>query len=352
MANIGTYHWTVRQMVDNINSGKVTYDNYIQRSQVWKRPVCSLLIDTLINKYIVPPFYCAKLEDGTLDFLDGKQRSLAINQFINGDYALEGLDPFVDDDGNDIDLNGKFFSDLIEEHQNRIKDFVLDIIYIEDANPDLLNTTFLRINSGVQLKSFMKLRARAPYITEFNEIGKHPAIQNIMTLARKENKTDDLIAMQMYILLYTDIPSFVPADLEETIVHAELKQSQFKQMNEILDLAEAVVTNGFDPETKADKKIITKLKVQNHFIALIYLCSKVKDEDKVIDDSEAEKITNILKEFAAIENMEDQFSEEDMKKIDEYQEKNKEEIEKLGEEYSTALMALITCEGADKIKFE
>jgi hypothetical protein len=75
-------------------------------------------------------------------------------------------------------------------------------------------------------------------------------------------------------------------------------------------------------------------------------------EDKVIDDSEAEKITNILKEFAAIENMEDQFSEEEMKKIDEYQEKNKEEIEKLGEEYSTALMALITCEGADKIKFE
>jgi predicted glycosyl hydrolase (DUF1957 family) len=75
-------------------------------------------------------------------------------------------------------------------------------------------------------------------------------------------------------------------------------------------------------------------------------------EDKVIDDSEAEKISNILKEFSAFEDMETKFDEAQLKEIEEYQEKNKEELEKIGEAYANAIMAVMMCEGADKINIE
>ncbi len=283
--NIGKMSLTVRDFLKQIEKGNITYDNYIQRGDVWSEKDKSLLIDTILNRYIIPPMHFSKSNEGIYDAIDGRQRTTTIYKYVNNEFALSGLDPVMvdDDSGNEMDVNGLTFSELSEDMQNSIKDYVLDMIYVENCDQAVFNQMFMRINMGKPLKSFMKVRANCEYMDEFHELAGHPAIQRVMTPSRASNKTDDLIAMQMYILLYTDIPSFVPADIEETIVHAELKQSQFKQMNEILDLAEAVITNGFDPETKADKKIITKLKVQNHFIALIYLCSKVKDEDKVID---------------------------------------------------------------------
>jgi molecular chaperone GrpE (heat shock protein) len=76
--------------------------------------------------------------------------------------------------------------------------------------------------------------------------------------------------------------------------------------------------------------------------------------DEVIDDSEAEKINKLFKEFKEfsdiMEEKEDGYDDAQKEAIKEFEEKNKEKLEKVSQDLMEALMSLMSCEGADKIK--
>ena len=86
-------NWTAKQLCKMMDKGTINFDNSVQRGYVWDLKRKSLLIDSMINSYPIPPFYAAKNENG-YDMLDGKQRASAIHEFISGKFALKGLSEF------------------------------------------------------------------------------------------------------------------------------------------------------------------------------------------------------------------------------------------------------------------
>lgn len=75
-------------------------------------------------------------------------------------------------------------------------------------------------------------------------------------------------------------------------------------------------------------------------------------EDKLITDAEAEKITKLYDEFKQLNQQLENLEEKDKAALTEYEEKNKEQLEKISQDFMGSLVALMGCEGAEKINIE
>lgn len=114
--------WNCKQIHRMVSNGSLVFDNAIQRGFVWDLDRMSLLIDSLLRDYPIPPFYTirdgrtvqtAKGTTAVFDALDGRQRCETIAKFMNDGFALQNLEEtIIDDDGEEIDLNGKRYSQL------------------------------------------------------------------------------------------------------------------------------------------------------------------------------------------------------------------------------------------------
>ncbi|MBX2923041.1 MAG: DUF262 domain-containing protein [Chitinophagaceae bacterium] len=113
-----------------------------QRNQVWKLQQKSRFIESLILNIPIPPFYISQDLEGKMIIVDGLQRSSAIFDFLNGDYALAGLEALPL-------LKGKFYSDLPSELQARIEDRELLLYVLKPSVPmSIVYDIFNRINSN------------------------------------------------------------------------------------------------------------------------------------------------------------------------------------------------------------
>ena len=159
-----TLNWTVKNL-KNMYDGKNTLqmDHVIQRqSGQWEGDKLkkSLLIHSLLANYPVPPIYCLKEAAGGKDYsysiLDGKQRLTTIFDFIDGRYPLDTETPSVTIDDTVYELGGKYFTDLDTECQQELLRFKFTIYGFEDADDDLIEEIFFRLNNSTPLSKPQK----------------------------------------------------------------------------------------------------------------------------------------------------------------------------------------------------
>ena len=77
---------TVKELYENVTSGKIISDIELQRAIVYDTAKQALVIDSIYHGIPLPAFYLWEREDGILEVLDGKQRIEAITKFKQGDY--------------------------------------------------------------------------------------------------------------------------------------------------------------------------------------------------------------------------------------------------------------------------
>ena len=159
-----TLNWTVKNL-KNMYDGKNTLqmDHVIQRqSGQWEgeRLKKSLLIHSLLANYPVPPIYCLKEavseKDYSYSILDGKQRLTTTFDFIDGRYPLDMETPSVTIDEVTYELGGRYFTDLDTECQQEILRFKFTIYGFEDADDDLIEEIFFRLNNSAPLSKPQK----------------------------------------------------------------------------------------------------------------------------------------------------------------------------------------------------
>lgn len=159
-----TLNWTVKNL-KSMNDAKHTLDfsHPIQRqSGQWEgdRLKKSLLIHSLLANYPVPPIYCLKESIGGKDYsysiLDGKQRLTTIFDYIDGRYPLDVETPSVTIDDTVHVLGGKYFTDLDIECQQELLRFKFTIYGFEDADDDLIEEIFFRLNNSTPLSKPQK----------------------------------------------------------------------------------------------------------------------------------------------------------------------------------------------------
>lgn len=159
-----TLNWTVKNL-KSMYDGKHTLqmDHVIQRqSGQWDgdRLKKSLLIHSIFANYPVPPVYCLKEaiseKDYSYSILDGKQRLTTIFDYIDGRYPLDTETPSVTIDDTAYELGGKYFTDLDIECQQELLRFKFTIYGFEDADDDLIEEIFFRLNNSTPLSKPQK----------------------------------------------------------------------------------------------------------------------------------------------------------------------------------------------------
>ncbi len=128
-----------------------------QRNEVINKNKSSAIIESLLLGIKLPPIFVFKREDGISEVIDGQQRLLSILGFIGKDYLDENK-KLVKSEKNTFSLNlkngilkgldKKKFSALTEEERNRILDYDLWMIEINQKNNPHFDQIdlFIRLN--------------------------------------------------------------------------------------------------------------------------------------------------------------------------------------------------------------
>lgn len=207
-----TLNWTVKNLKTMYNEKHtLRMDHVIQRqSGQWDGDKLkkSLLIHSILANYPIPPLYCLKEpvndKDYSYSVLDGKQRLTTIFDYIDGKYALDEETPGVIIDDVTYGLGNKYFTDLDIECQQELLRFKFTIYGFEDADDDLIEEIFYRLNNSTPLSKPQKSMAltgvqNAAFIKSilsdkfFSEICKFSALQR--------RKSDDMCTLLQSMML-------------------------------------------------------------------------------------------------------------------------------------------------------
>ena len=262
-------NWTAKALVNQMEKGKVNYDNAVQRNLVWDVEKKSLLIHSMIYGYAIPAMYFTRDENGVYDSLDGKQRSNAISEFLHDEFPLSSETPSVlDENGCVEEISDMYFSQLPEWVQDKIKDYNLTIYYYEDMTEQEVREFFRRLNNGKPLSAIELTRANVPSLSIFQQLAKHNAIQFVVSEAGRKRFTDEMIAMQLYQLITEEYPDFSTKPFREWANKVEVDSEVLDAINSGLDAYMVFAKSLID----VNNKVLRTIKGRTHFISCAYYC--------------------------------------------------------------------------------
>lgn len=137
--------YSVFEYLRKINKGQVILNPDFQRNLVWKAGQKCKFIESILMNLPIPPIYLKKDSDGKFIVVDGLQRTTALREFFNNDFALEGLNSLPK-------LNGCRFKNLDSVQDGltaRIEDRQLYFYVMPPSVPmKVVYDVFNRINTG------------------------------------------------------------------------------------------------------------------------------------------------------------------------------------------------------------
>ncbi len=136
---------------NDIKSNEINIRPDFQRGEVWPASKKKMLIDTMLREWPIPPIHLVRVEDGSLEVLDGQQRLTSIRDFIENRISIDGtIQPF---DEEIFSLNGLKYKKLSEEQRKKFDRYTLSVYEITNYNQGEPGEIFHRLNQSVKLTS-------------------------------------------------------------------------------------------------------------------------------------------------------------------------------------------------------
>lgn len=255
-------NWNARQLAKMCMNGNITFDNAIQRGYVWDVKRKSLLIESMIIGYPIPAFYARRDENKVFDMLDGKQRSSAITEYLNNEYALTGVSE---------ELEGKTFSELPEETQDDIISYSLTVYYFEDITEDEVNEMFYRLNNGKPLTAIELTRVKAKSFDKIRELSGHEIFTDALKESQLNKYTHEDIVIKALVMLNVHEPSLKNDFIRPYIIETEITDDQAAAVRDALtqikEAHDVLMAHGLPHMVRAAKKLYTR----THLISMMPL---------------------------------------------------------------------------------
>lgn len=271
--------WSCNALTKRIDKQEAVFDSAVQRTYVWTIQQKSLLIHSLIIGAPIPPMYAVKetaeTENGNqktiYSFLDGKQRSNAIHDFISGSYALVDVPPIDFEDGSQADINGLYFEDLSDGMKDNIKNTNLVIYVFEGLSDDQTADIFYRLNNGKSLSAIELSRVKAKSLTAFQEIAKSPLFTNSLSEKAIAKYGAEDISIKAHIMAYSDEKctdtKFVRPYVEQTSV----SENQIVELKSVFEFVNGILESTKDTTDKALKRAAKRVVTRTHLLSMIPL---------------------------------------------------------------------------------
>ncbi len=160
-------NWSIAKLEEERPS--ISFPEYQRQSHLWPTEKKSLLIDSILRDIDIPKLYFSLTEKDEYEVVDGQQRLWAIWDFLDGKFSCI------------VDGSALSFSQLDSKLQARIREYVLQVVVIEDADDEYLRELFLRLQLGLLLMAGEKLHARTGEMKDFvfDTLPPRPFIANL-----------------------------------------------------------------------------------------------------------------------------------------------------------------------------
>ena len=268
--------WGVRQLVASIDKGNSVFDHAVQRTDVWDIEKRSLLIHSAIMNAPIPPMFCAKDANGKYIFMDGKQRAASFKMYLNDEFELVDIPHVEYDDGSELDINGKYFSELPEDIQEAIKMFSLSINVLDDLEDDQISDIFFRLNNGTPLRSIEQLRVKCPSIKKVQELAYCQLLRQAVSEKARARYTDEDIVFKSLIMIMEDEPCLDNKVVKEFVLNLDLDNDTADTLEDLY--ARLWSIHEHMEIDKSKKKILSR----THLITLVGFLNK-HPNDRVED---------------------------------------------------------------------
>ena len=145
-------------VISRIRNGTLNLQPDFQRGEVWSLAKQKRLIDTILRRWKIPPIHVITSDYNDLmdnyvfeEVLDGQQRLVAIRDFCNGLFPIDGrIKPY---DSAIYDLHGCYFDDLPDRVKLVFLRYEIDFIRLTDFKPSEPAELFDRLNQPLKLTS-------------------------------------------------------------------------------------------------------------------------------------------------------------------------------------------------------
>jgi hypothetical protein len=282
MVKSSIQQWTAQRHVKMMNRNEITFDSIFQRSVCWDIKRKSLLIHSLVDGYLVPNFTATKNADETYDFLDGKQRSYTVKEFLEDGFKLSNKTPQTTlDDGTPYPLKGKRFSDLHEDIKERLNGFIFKVDYFIGISNNEIKEQFDRLNNGKALTVIEKTRIHATNLEQISETANHEIFNVILSETQVAKFENEDYTIKTWLILCENTPKFSAESIRDKISSTSMTTEQMSNINSVYNkmlLAHTIIKSKVDDE--ALKKLFGKI----NFLTLIPVVQQSISDNVSIDD--------------------------------------------------------------------
>lgn len=256
-----------------------------QRKEVINPQKASAIIESILLGIKLPPIFLYKKMNGVMEVIDGQQRLLTLLGFIGEGYINEKGEETLSKNHQfslrklrilKDDLNGKRFSDLPEELQDKIYDFPLSVVEIDERQNPFFNPIdlFIRLNDKpypIRENSFEMWNSWADIeiIKDIRDLRKKLKnwfyVKNISKPNDRDRmENEELLTSLCYISYYgLNDTSVKTIDIYQKTDRINARISTKARVSSLLQLAteDPIVKNKFVLAFKDTKSFINKIRI-------------------------------------------------------------------------------------------
>lgn len=230
--------FSVRTIKNMAERSQIDFQPIEQRGYIWRTSDVSLYVHSLLIGLLAfhQPCLAAKDDDGVYRIIDGQQRMTSVTRFVNNEFPLTGLsdDDTVDYCGNKYVINGKKFSELPQELQDKILDFQFNVAVMHGATQEQTALMFYRFNLGKQVKKIDLARSKnikaAEVIAKFRS---HPIFNAIFDTDELESFKQDSTIIKIWMILFGKDKNLY--HYAEILTDLEITEDEIAEISNVLD---------------------------------------------------------------------------------------------------------------------